>query len=268
MNLPASNALNNLLQAQTPISLEQCNALASMQDRIDNKYLLDFTQFRTFLGAISCRYTVLQINDSRQFRYASCYYDDDFRCYYEHHQGRRQRLKVRTREYVDGGGQMFFEIKLKGPRGRTVKHRCPTSSLVHRRIEANQLTMLQELYRDQYGKNMPFELCPALMVGYRRSTLVAVDGGERVTIDSDLSFSQPGTPAVPVRVGNDFIIVETKSSKGKGSADAALRGLGIRKASKCSKYCIGLNLTGAVKKNNAFLSTIRRARRNLSVFPV
>lgn len=268
MNLPAGNVLRNLLAEQAPISLERCNALASMQDRIDNKYLLDFDQFQTFLEAVSSCYTVLEIDCRRQFRYASCYYDDGFRCYHEHHQGRRQRMKVRTRKYIDGGGLMYFEIKLKGPRGRTVKHRSPTPSLVSQRIEGTQLAMVQDLYGEQYGKRMSFELCPALMVGYRRCTLVATDGGERVTIDSELSFVEPGGRKRPVRVGTDFIIVETKSSKGKGRADSALRNLGIRKASKCSKYCIGVNLTGAVEKNNVFLPTIRRARRNLRVLPV
>jgi len=104
--------LNALLHDLVPISLETCNALASMQDRIDNKYLLDFSQFQDFLDAIRASYTVLEIDGKRQFSYFSCYYDDRFSCYFEHHQGRRQRLKVRTREYVDGGERVTIDSGL------------------------------------------------------------------------------------------------------------------------------------------------------------
>lgn len=257
--------LSNMLADLEPISLAQCNARASMQDRIDTKYLVDLEQIEAFLEAIRAGYTVLQIEDLRQFRYRSCYYDDRFSCYLEHHQGRRQRLKVRTREYVDGGGQKYFEIKLKGSRGRTVKHRCEASHLIMPRIEGAQLQMLQNLYAKQYAKVMRFDLRPALLVGYTRCTLVATDGSERITIDSHLNFRNMEPGASAVEIGSDFIIIETKSSNGKGTADAALKNLHIRQVAKCSKYCIGANLTNSVRKNNAFLPTVRRAQRNLRI---
>ncbi|MCF6199098.1 MAG: polyphosphate polymerase domain-containing protein [Hyphomicrobiaceae bacterium] len=255
-----------LFQGFEPISLEQTNAQARMLSRVDNKYVVDFGQFEAFLEAAKEHYAVLEIDGLRQFTYSSCYFDDDFACYFEHHQGRRQRFKVRTREYIDSGAQ-YFEIKLKGLRGKTDKHRTTCDFLVTPRVGGEYLQMLKKIYQKQYNKPMSLDLRPALMVGYRRCTLVAKAGGERVTIDYSLTFAQPGEEDNETRVGNGFIIIETKSENGYGIADTILKDHKVRKASKCSKYCIGVNLIGAVSKNNHFLPTIKRVRENLVATP-
>ena len=244
-----------------PISLDETNNLAQMLSRIDNKYVVNFEQFATFLDTIKDQYAVLEIEGRRQFSYDSCYYDDNFGCYFEHHQGRRQRFKVRTREYVDGGGMKFFEVKLKGLRGKTEKHRIKSEFVVTPKIEGEYLTMLQDIYFKQYKKPMPFELRPALKVGYKRCTLVALQGGERVTVDYQISFANPHNSDHHVQVGDGFIIIETKSGDGKGIADNALKKLKIKQASKCSKYCIGVSLIGSVRKNNNFLATIKQVKK-------
>lgn len=245
-----------------PVSLKETNRLAQMLSRIDNKYVVNFDQFQAFLDTIKNDYAVLEIDGRRQFSYDSCYYDDAFSCYYDHHQGRRRRFKVRTREYVDTGG-VYFEVKLKGLRGLTDKHRTGCDRLVSPRVEGAYLEMLNDVYARNYRGEMPYDLRPALMVGYKRCTLVALKGGERVTVDYSLSFSTPGPDGPDVRIGNNFIIIETKSGNGKGIADTVLRSQKIRKASKCSKYCIGVNLTGCVTKNNYFLPTIKHIRQNI-----
>ena len=243
------------------VSLDETNRLAKMLNRVDNKYVVNYEQFGALLDKVRDDYAVLEIDGRNEFQYASCYYDDNFSCYFEHHQARRQRVKIRTREYVNSG-LIFFEIKLKGLRGRTDKHRTDCDSLVMPRIKGDHLAMLTDLYAKNYKKEMPFELRPALIVNYSRCTLVALKGGERVTIDFDLLFELPdGGEAV--QIGHDFIIVETKSAEGRGITDGALKQLGVRKASKCSKYCIGVNLTGEVSKNNNFLHTIRHVQRNI-----
>lgn len=245
------------------ISLDQTNKLAQMLSRIDNKYVVNFEQFSSFLASVEEDFAVLEIGERREFTYLSCYYDDKYQCYFEHHQGRRQRFKARTREYVDGGGMKFFEVKLKGIRGLTAKHRIKSDFLVAPQIDGEYLAMLQEKYSCQYHKDMPLDLSPALLIGYKRCTLVALRGGERVTVDYLINFAKPGQEDDAIQVGNGFIIVETKSGDGKGLADSALKKLNIRKASGCSKYCIGVNLVGGVAKNNNFRKTINRVRRNI-----
>ncbi|MCH9675721.1 MAG: VTC domain-containing protein, partial [Gammaproteobacteria bacterium] len=189
-------------------------------------------------------------------------YDDHFACYLEHHQDRRRRMKVRTREYVDSGDR-YFEVKLKGLRGMTDKHRMACDFLISPEIQGEPLQMLRTLYEGEYRKSMDYALRPALVVGYQRCTLVALAGGERVTIDYGLTFALPDALHEPIRIDNDFLIVETKSPEGKGIADRAMKALRIRTASACSKYCLGVNLVGAVNKGNRFLATIRRIRNNV-----
>lgn len=258
--------MQTLLKSFPPVSLSTTNRLAKMLNRVDNKYVLDGDLYRSLLDAVRSRYGVLQIEKRNEFQYTSCYYDDRFSCYFEHHQARRKRVKVRTREYVNSG-LMFFEVKLKGLRGRTEKHRIDCDNLIMPRIEDEQLAMLEDLYSRKYKMRMPFNFRPALIVNYSRCTLVALEGGERVTIDFDLRFELPGIGGNAVQIGHDFIIVETKSADGNGIADRALRQIGVRKASKCSKYCIGVNLTGAVSKNNNFLHTIKHIRKNIVPTP-
>lgn len=254
-----------LLNDFQTVSLDDTNRLAKMLNRVDNKYVVNYEQFGALLNEIRSDYAVLEIDGRNEFQYASCYYDDNFSCYFEHHQARRQRVKIRTREYVNSG-LMFFEVKLKGLRGRTDKHRTGCESLVMPKIRGDHLTMLKQRYAKTYKKEMPFELRPSLLVDYSRSTLVSLKGGERVTIDFDLRFELPrGSDAV--QIGHDFIIVETKSADGRGMTDSALKQLGVRKASKCSKYCIGVNLTGEVSKNNNFLHTIRHVQRSIVQCP-
>ena len=253
--------MQSLLNDFQTVSLGETNRLAKMLNRVDNKYVVNYGQFGALLDEVHDDYAVLEIDGRNEFQYASCYYDDRFSCYFEHHQARRQRVKIRTREYVNSG-LIFFEIKLKGLRGRTHKYRVDCDALVMPRIKGDHLAMLTDHYVRNYKKEMSFELRPALIVNYSRCTLVALKGGERVTIDFDLRFELPdGSEAV--QIGHDFIIVETKSENGKGMTDGALKQLGVRKARKCSKYCIGVNLTGEVSKNNNFLHTIRHVQRNV-----
>lgn len=246
-----------------PISLAETNERAQMLSRIDKKYVVNLEQCESLLQVLDkTKYAVLEIDDVRQFSYTSCYYDDDFKCYYAHHQGRRQRFKARTREYVDTGGK-YFEVKLKGLRGVTVKHRLLCDFLVTPQLGGEQLEMLCDHYLERYKSPMCLNLRPALVVGYKRSTLVALKGGERVTVDYGLSFSHPDAESAPIRIGHDFIIVETKSGNGDGEVDQALRAMSIRTASKCSKYCIGVSLTNHKVRNNHFLPTIRQVSRNI-----
>jgi hypothetical protein len=101
------------------------------------------------------------------------------------------------------------------------------------------------------------------MVVYKRYTLVALKGGERVTIDHQLQFSPPQGDSPPIKVSNGFMIIETKSARGRGFSDKVLESLNVGKESGCSKYCIGVNLIGGVTKYNVFGRTLKRVRQNI-----
>lgn len=242
------------------VSLDELNAKAAMLERLDNKYVVRGPVLAEAAAELSAHFDVLEIDGRRAFRYETCYFDDPERhSYHDHHQGRRQRMKVRVRHYADAG-LCFVEVKLKDKRGMTVKKRMPYDPRKYGLLDADALAHVQRAHQALYGR--PFErvLEPSLRMSYRRVTLVAREGGERMTIDSDIRFL-----AGPDDFGPEpgVFIVEAKSAHGHGLADAILRRHHQHPTNACSKYCVGLSVVGEVQKYNRF----RPALRKLGTWP-
>jgi len=222
--------------ALEPISLAHVTRVAGLQTRTDNKYLLTPEQFAELMDNIPTSTRVLDIDDRRVFSYESMYFDtEDLALFRAHRQRRRRRFKVRTRSYVDTGGTTF-EVKLKGYREQTVKHRTPHDFERRRELTGSARSFLHNVLRDEYGVNAP-ALEPSLMTTYRRSTLVDSQNAARLTCDVDLWCANDHTGAA----GPDLVLVESKSAGGRAPADNALKAMGIRPVS-LSKYCIGTAL--------------------------
>lgn len=238
-----------------PISLGQLNAKAEMMARIDNKYVMPRATFLDLIPNLAQAYDVLEIDGKRAFAYDTRYFDDaDYSAYFEHHQGKRLGFKVRARSYVDAG-LCFLEVKVKGQRGMTEKYRMPYDPANLHGLSDEAAEFARTTYGRQYGKPFPYALAPSLDVSYRRITLVAKTGGERITVDTDLRFQHGGKV---LDAGADRFIIETKSSNGRGYADRLLRMAGQRPTRRCSKYCIGMALTGRVTRYNRFIPTMRK----------
>jgi hypothetical protein len=69
----------------------------------------------------------------------------------------------------------------------------------------------------------------------RHTRVTLVGDGERCTLDFALAYVGGGALAP------GLVIVESKSQRGRGSADRALLALGSRPM-PCSKYCLGIAL--------------------------
>jgi hypothetical protein len=226
-----------------------------MLTRLDNKYIAKFDVVNQALSEWLDLYDVLQIDGRRVFTYETCYFDDQkLSSYYDHHRGRRQRLKVRTRNYLDSQ-QCFLEIKLKDIRGVTIKKRLAYTPDLHGNITPQGMQFVSDVQHEKYNKQILTDLTPSLHMSYQRMTLVAKEGSERLTLDTNLVFYKDGNcyPLPP-----DLFIVETKSANANGKADAILRRLHQHPSNKCSKYCLGLCVTGQVDKRNKFLPSLRR----------
>lgn len=238
-----------------PIGLDALNAKASMLERLDNKYVVTSGTLAEALPALTQGFDVLEIDGQRAFTYDTCYFDDaERRSYFDHHQGRRRRMKVRMRRYCDAG-LCFVEVKLKDRRGVTVKRRlrCPNESFG--RLDDAALAHVERSYRELYGGPFERPLEPVLSMRYRRVTLVARAGGERLTIDSAIRFAGA---AGEYGIDDGTFIVETKSANGNGAADAVLRRLHQHPTNGCSKYCVGMSVTGAVSRYNRFRPALRK----------
>ena len=233
-----------IAEAFAPLGLEQLDAGAALRDRVDVKYVIPLAAFAALADRLLVTHAALEIDGRRAFAYRSTYFDSpELGAFRDHIQQRRRRYKCRSREYLDSGAYAF-EVKLKGSRGRTVKHRMPHDG--HELSDA-AIAFLRDCLDRAYGRQPDGGLGPALAVSYTRVTLAAPERGERVTCDFDVTFSGPSGAAG--RLDPGMAIVESKSARGNALADRALRGLGHRPEVACSKYCLGVALTRAVVGN-------------------
>jgi hypothetical protein len=196
-------------------------------------------------------HAVLDLRGRRAFRYVTTYLDTpDLALYRAHLQGRRRRFKARVRWYLDAGTGAV-EVKLGGA-DRTRKLRAP--------LQTDPCAFAAEVLERAWGALPPAvpaaALEPALEVRYLRTTLVATERGERLTIDRRLRLASPDGAVGALR--GDLAVVESKSPAGLALADRELRALGVRPVEMLSKYCVGVALTRPGVRANPLLPVLRR----------
>ncbi len=242
------------IESLPAVGLEEVVSQAALLDRVDVKYVVAVDRFVALVERLAGTHAVLERGGGRAFRYRTTYFDTaDLVTYRAHLQQRRRRYKCRTREYVDSG-LVAFEVKLKGARGRTVKHRMPYERAWRDDVTAPALAFVREIVGRAYGHELDGRLRPSLTVTYRRITLVTRD--ERLTCDFDLRISAPD--GASGRLTSETVILESKSLRGDARADRALRELGARPVPLCSKYCLGVGFTRPDVKSNRLRPLLRR----------
>lgn len=231
---PALTALESAAARRPPVALAEVLRQAELLTRVDRSYLVPAGAFPGLAAALG-GFRTLTIEGLRVFRYRSVYYDTPcLRSFRDHRQGRRRRFKVRERLYADTGERQL-EVKLKGRRGETVKHR--------RRLAPDEYALgpagrefVAAVLGGTYGTAPPAVLLPTLVTFYVRATFVAE--GCRVTCDAALACRDLHTGA-EVRADGGVVLVETKSAGRPTAADRLLYERGIRPA-ECTKYCVAL----------------------------
>jgi VTC domain len=231
-----------------PISLKQLESSSGMLERIDNKYVVDQDVLRRAIPELAKRFDILEIDGRRRFTYDTCYFDDaGNRCYFDHHQARKKRVKVRMRKYLEAG-LCFVEVKLKDRRGMTVKKRLRCAVEQFGALDESARTFVSDVYQTLYKRTFPHEISRSLDMRYQRLTLVAKHGGERMTLDNRVQFFMDGGAR---QVDEQLFIIEAKSANGNGVADRILRRLHQHPTKHVSKYCTGLAaMSGGLKRNN------------------
>jgi hypothetical protein len=254
----ASNQAGKSKTVQHPDTLASFESIllddlgrAGLMDRQETKYVFKDHQLAELLFSLQENYKVLEIRGSRISAYKTVYYDtNDLLFFQQHHNGAGHRWKVRQRTYLDTG-QDFLELKFKDNRRRTWKSRKRISSL-----EIWQATKDDSFIRD----NSPFslsELYPTLEVNYFRTTLVQKDHQERITLDSQLVFSN----SIIFQELNRLMIAEVKQASfdPKSPFLTQIKNCGIR-PSPFSKYCIGMSMLYPWIKHNRFKPILHRIK--------
>jgi hypothetical protein len=227
-------ALADVVGGLAAIGLEELEARAALQRRTDRKYVLP-TDRLELLTELRDDHLALEIEGRRLSAYDSVYFDTpDLRCYADHVAGRRPRFKIRSRLYAETG-VCSLEIKIAQEVGETAKHHLDYAERDHGTLTPEGRDFVAETLGDQ----APAELGPTLRTTFRRATIAARDGDERITADADLRLARPD--GASMRLRDDLVLVEAKSADGDAPFDRLMQSAGIEEVS-LSKYKTGIGL--------------------------
>jgi len=225
-----------LLQKFETLSLVDIQNKAPLLEREDKKFVLAIKKINCVLEECLEEYQILKIENDLFFEYKTAYYDTkNLELYQNHHSGKGNRNKIRERLYVNSGLK-FVEIKNKNNKGKTIKHRLQTDTI----LEAEKFVATHT------GLSIS-DLVKTLNIEYSRITLLHKKNLEKVTLDYNLIFSNN---FVTVKYDN-IVIAEVKTEKSTNiKFGNIMKKYGIREGS-LSKYCLGLvSLDNQVKHNN------------------
>jgi hypothetical protein len=255
-NTDAATGLMMHVERFDPISLRELDSHAALQTRVDRKYIVDFETLEQLLDQLGDDYLALEIDGERLQQYDSVYFDTPELTGYRHHmQGRRKRFKCRTRLY--GETACFFDVKMKGKRGETVKRRLPLSHWAHGSLTGEASAFLKRELLQEYGAAAPTELLPTLHTSFARLALTHTHRPERLTLDFGILFDRVGSDG-SYRMLPDHVLIEAKSGTHPGEVDRLLPRLGARPLSMCSKYCLGVALADPGLPTNPYRPLLRR----------
>jgi VTC domain len=233
-----SDELSALLERFPAVSLAELDERAALLRRVDNKYAIERGSFLELARTLGTDHDVLEIDGRREFAYRTTYFETpDLRCFVDHVEGHIPRFKVRTRVYEDTN-QCVFEVKLKRGDDETDKRQLDYEADDSERVTPAARECLDKALRAA-GIEVPDELEPGLRTSFRRATLAARGGSERITCDVDVRLSSPDGRAVELR--SELVLVEAKTENGDSPADRALAEIGGEPIS-LSKYRIGMSL--------------------------
>ena len=224
-----------------PVSLAQLDSV-ELQNRIDAKYLLTTSQLISLLQAISSEQYILEIDGRRLFNYQTIYFDTpDFQFYRDHHNGCVNRVKVRSREYMESH-LCFYEIKRKLYGTRTDKQRKRIEDIYHE-VPDDDYALIQ--YKRL--QNKPIE--KKLTNRFKRITLTNKKFTERITIDIEIEFNN-GKQVIGLP---ELVVVEVKQGKTDVFSPTiqVLKSLHVHESS-FSKYAIGVSMLEPEIKHNNF----------------
>jgi len=220
------------LDTLDPIGLDELVEVASLQTRVDRKYIVERDELDTILDGLEEGTRMLDIDGTRSFGYESVYFDTaGLTSYLGAAHRRRRRFKVRTRTYVDSA-ECYLEVKTPGARSATVKDRIEHDVTLPDELGAEG----EEYAAEMLDEIDPAELMPIMRTSYRRGTLYVPSSRSRATVDIDLAWQLDTGETLELP---HLAIVETKSGSTPSAVDRLLWQHHRRPVS-LSKYATGM----------------------------
>lgn len=209
---------------------------APLMEREDKKFVLTTLRINDILADCLLHYQILKIENDLFFNYKTAYYDTKYLDLYKnHHNGKGNRNKIRERLYVNSGHK-FIEIKNKTNKGKTIK--C--------RLESNSILEAEKFVLNNSGLSVS-DLLKTLSLEYGRITLLHKTKLEKVTLDYNLLFSNDNATAIY----KNIVIAEVKTEKTTDIEFCRIMKKHTIRQGSLSKYCLGLvTLNSRIKHNN------------------
>lgn len=251
MHTNTGNNINQLLTNFAPINLEQMDAV-SFLNRTDTKYVFHRDRLESLLLRLQEQFSMLIIKGSGVQHYTTVYMDTPmFEMYHQHHNGLRDRFKIRTRQYTNS--KLFFlELKKKNNKGVTAKKREKTSSVD---LESQKDSFFEE--KTPYTKS---DVAETLKNSFSRITFVNEKTPERITLDFALSYINLKNEK-HLEIPNACILEIKRNQNAKNRVlDQILKDLEIY-PTKFSKYCMGMSLLEPNLKTNRFKAGLHILRK-------
>ena len=239
--------ITRILNRFPSLTLREMESMTLLK-RVDTKFIFHLACLPEVLHNLTRDYAVLSVDGVRLQPYTTQYFDTpDFQLYHQHHNGQRERFKLRIRTYRQTGLDVL-EIKSKDNHDRTRKHRLPIAGL----LQDNPVQV-----RAFLEKNLPLHqnwLAANITNGFFRIALASLARQERLTLDLGIRFvSAPSRFSLP-----GVVVAEVKQPKFSLESVfiESMRAMGCR-PTRFSKYCIGAALAYPQLKRNTFKPLLR-----------
>ena len=220
--------IQKIAETFDPITLSEMDTVQLM-NRVDTKFVFTLEKLVEILAQLKSSYFLLNVEGVLLSDYESLYFDgDDFKFYFDHHNKKVSRYKVRYRKYVHSN-LSFLEIKHKN-KGRTDKSRIRVDDIPSE-MSDNDFDFVKTTGIE--GE----KLVPSLLNNFSRLTFVNKAMNERLTIDLNLTFKWKDK----VEKVDDIVIAELKQGKAMRNSPfyQLMKKNGIRPL-KISKYTVGV----------------------------
>lgn len=244
MKLSSDNNLQIQLAPFKKIKLSEIDKVKLMR-RVDTKYVFHLEQLPLIIEQFYAHYYLVEINGIAIQEYKTVYFDTpDYQFYLQHHNGIKNRFKVRFRTYIKSD-LTFLEVKHKTNKKETIKNRLKQPAIFDS-LNNEHTNFISSKISSPFSR-----LTPSLGNRFNRITLVSKNFDERITIDSGISIFDIRNETE--KNCKNLCIIETKRDIQirNNTSSQVLQNLRI-KSSGFSKYCMGLALTNTNIKKNLF----------------
>lgn len=223
-----------------------------LMKRIDRKFPFHVSDIGKVLDGLQENFLVLEAVGDIVSPYQTLYFDtDDFKFYYDHHRGLRNRMKIRYRSYPRTQTH-FLEIKSKNNKSQTSKERIDVWS-----SEPGFSDEARKFLERNVDPELVGSLEPTIHIYYNRLAFIGRDFNERFSIDFDVHFEDQYSCGK----FEGLAIAEIKQAEYRTTEVVQhFRTSGLRESSM-SKYCLGMANLRPELKSGEFKAALRNIEK-------